>query len=85
MFLRFLKIFSDHLSFIALVYSFLFFLIINIGYFSYIAIEINVRGIIYYIYLLLVLLLFNLTKGFFTFTFYFVFFIFLNIFFTVNF
>jgi len=85
LFLKFLNIFSDHIIVIVFIYCFLYFLFINFSYFSFVTIDINNKWIMLFIYLLLILFILNITRGFLSFTFYFVFLIFLNIFFVVNF
>lgn len=84
-FIKMLNIIVNHISVIVFMYCFVFFTIMLLWYFSFINIEISIKGILLFIYLLFIFLLFDLSKGFFSFSFYFVFFIFLNIFFTVNF
>jgi hypothetical protein len=85
LFIDFLERQVTHITIIVVIYSIIFITIITLWYFSFINIEINTKGIMLFIYLVTILFLFKLTRGFLTFAFYFVFFIFLNIFFTVNF
>ncbi|MFA5917335.1 MAG: hypothetical protein WC850_03835 [Candidatus Gracilibacteria bacterium] len=85
LFINFLEKLISHITFIIVIYSIIFTTIITLGYFSFINIEIYTKGIMLFIYLVIILFLFKLTRGFLTFAFYFVFLIFLNIFFTVNF
>lgn len=85
LFLNFLKIIGENITVIIFIYCLIFLIFINLWYFSFLNLDINMKGIVLFIYLLLILFLFNLTRGFLSFTFYFVFFIFLNIFFRVNF
>ncbi len=85
LFINFLEKLWTQISVIVFVYIIIFITIITLRYFSFINIEINTKGIMLAIYLITILFLFKLTRGFLTFAFYFVFLIFLNIFFTVNF
>jgi hypothetical protein len=85
LFINFLEKLISHITFIIVIYSIIFTTIITLWYFSFINIEIYTKWIMLFIYLVIILFLFKLTRGFLTFAFYFVFLIFLNIFFTVNF
>lgn len=85
MFINTLKSLTSHITVIVFIYSLFFIVFINLNHFWIINTGIDTRGIVILIYILFLLLIFYLTKGFISFVFYFVFFIFLNIFFTVNF
>lgn len=85
LFLKLLELIWNQINIVLVMICFIFFIVIILNYFWIINLWINTQWISLIIYMIVILFMFFLVKGFLSFIFYIVFFIFLNIFFIVNF